>query len=191
MDDKGSGDGSRVGVSGTEAEPAAARLCYVDDSRTSAYVVRRMLQPLGYQVDHFASAEPAFVALIQEDYDLLLTDLKVSVTGMDGDDLIRTLRQSGHPKVSNMPVIVITGATDPQVLLGVYDAGANQVMSKSVDADELDGHIRRLLSGSKHIKITGDMQPQSDATVAPLVTVQEASSPSIAEISRCSIVCSQ
>lgn len=182
MDDKGSGDGSRVGVSGTEAEPAAARLCYVDDSRTSAYVVRRMLQPLGYQVDHFASAEPAFVALIQEDYDLLLTDLKVSVTGMDGDDLIRTLRQSGHPKISNMPVIVITGATDPQVLLGVYDAGANQVMSKPVDADELDGHIRRLLFGNNHIKITGDMPPQSDATAAPLVSVQEASSPSTAEI---------
>jgi RND family efflux transporter MFP subunit len=181
MDDKGSGDESRVSVSGAEAEPAAARLCYVDDSRTSAYVVRRMLQPLGYQVDHFASAEPAFVALIQEDYDLLLTDLKVSVTGMDGDDLIRTLRQSGHPKISNMPVIVITGATDPQVLLGVYDAGANQVMSKPVDADELDGHIRRLLSGNNHIKITGAMQPQSDATVAPLVSVQEVPSPSIAE----------
>ncbi len=134
-----------TGAPGSENIPIVARLCYVDDSRTSAYVVRRLLQPLGYQVDHFSSAEPAFVALVQEDYDLLLTDLKVSPTGMDGDDLIRTLRQSGHPKISIMPIIVITGATDAEVLVNVYDAGANQVMKKPVNADELDAHIRRLL----------------------------------------------
>jgi len=138
-----------TGAPGSESMPIIARLCYVDDSRTSAYVVRRLLQPFGYQVDHFSSAEPAFVALVQEDYDLLLTDLKVSSTGMDGDDLIRTLRQSGHPKISIMPIIVITGTTDAEVLVDVYDAGANQVMKKPVNADELDGHIRRLLFNGK------------------------------------------
>ena len=127
------------------AEKPLARLCYVDDSRTAAFVMRRMLEPHGYQIDYFQSAEPAVVALIQEDYDLLLTDLKVSSSGMDGDDLIRTLRQSGQPKLSQLPIIVITGSTDAEVLVKVYDAGANQVMTKPVDAEELDRHIRRLL----------------------------------------------
>jgi len=149
MSDKGSRDELKGRASGAGAARPAARLCYVDDSRTSAYVVRRLLQPYGYQVDYFQSAEPAFVALIQEDYDLLLTDLKVSSKGMDGDDLIRTIRQSGHPKLSSLPVIVITGTTDPRVLVDVYDAGANQVMNKPVNAEELDGHIRRLLPESK------------------------------------------
>jgi len=44
-----------------------------------------------------------------------------------------------------MPIIVITGATDAEVVVNVYDAGANQVMKKPVNADELDAHIRRLL----------------------------------------------
>jgi len=145
MGKKDSRDEVSTRVPGSRNVPMAARLCYVDDSRTSAYVVRRLLQPFGYQVDHFSSAEPAFVALIQEDYDLLLTDLKVSPTGMDGDDLIRTLRQSGHPRISTLPIIVITGSTDAEILVDVYEAGANQVMKKPVDADELDGHIRRLL----------------------------------------------
>ncbi len=127
------------------ADKPRARLCYVDDSRTAAFVLRRMLEPEGYQVDYFQSAEPAVVALIQHDYDLLLTDLKVSSTGMDGDDLIRTLRQSGQNKLSQLPIIVITGSTDAEVLVKVYDAGANQVMTKPVDAEVLDGHIRRLL----------------------------------------------
>ncbi|MCF6336763.1 MAG: efflux RND transporter periplasmic adaptor subunit [Gammaproteobacteria bacterium] len=154
MGKKGSRDEVGTGAPGSENVPVAARLCYVDDSRTSAYVVRRLLKPFGYQVDHFSSAEPAFVALVQEDYDLLLTDLKVSPTGMDGDDLIRTLRQSGHPKISIMPIIVITGATDAEVLVNVYDAGANQVMKKPVNADELDAHIRRLLFDGRQSETT-------------------------------------
>lgn len=154
MSEKGFRGEVNSGMSDTENVPARARLCYVDDSRTSAYVVKRLLQPFGYQVDHFASAEPAFVALVQENYDLLLTDLKVSPKGMDGDDLIRTLRQSGHAQLSNLPIIVITGATDAEALVGVYDAGANQVMKKPVDADELDGHIQRLLATVPHAEPT-------------------------------------
>jgi RND family efflux transporter MFP subunit len=165
MSEKSSRDKLKTVSPGTESVPAIARLCYVDDSRTSAYVVRRLLQPFGYQVDHFSSAEPAFVALIQEDYDLLLTDLKVSANGMDGDDLIRTLRNSGHDKISKLPIIVITGATDAQSLVDVYDAGANQVMKKPVDAEELDGHIRRLLFDGQRIRPTS-----GDSTVVSLPT---------------------
>lgn len=173
MSDKGSRDELSQGVSGAESPRPLARLCYVDDSRTSAYVIRRLLQPYGYQVDYFQSAEPAFVALIQEDYDLLLTDLKVSSKGMDGDDLIRTLRQSGHPKISTLPVIVITGTTDARILVDVYDAGANQVMNKPVDADELDGHIRRLLfEGRPELKVV-DSQAGVD-NVVPLSSAARA-----------------
>ena len=129
------------------AEKPPARLCYVDDSRTSAYVVKRLLRPYGYVVDHFNSAEPALIALVKDKYDLLLTDLKVSPTGMDGDDLVRALRNSGHEKISSLPVIVITGATDESVLKEVYQAGANQILSKPVNGDELDTHIRNLVHG--------------------------------------------
>lgn len=166
MSDKGTRDEINSSISGAAPGRATARLCYVDDSRTSAYVIRRLLQPYGYQVDYFQSAEPAFVALIQEDYDLLLTDLKVSSKGMDGDDLIRTLRQSGHPKISTLPVIVITGTTDPRILVDVYDAGANQVMNKPVDASELDGHIKRLLGEKRpDLKLVESQRTDRDNVV--------------------------
>ncbi|MFV2055887.1 MAG: efflux RND transporter periplasmic adaptor subunit [Thiohalomonadales bacterium] len=127
----------------TNTEPA--RLCYVDDSRTSAYVVKRMLRPFGYSVDHYESAEPALIALVQGSYDLLLTDLKVSPKGMDGDDLLRALRNSGQSKISSLPVIVITGSTDTSVFADVYEAGANKIMTKPVNGDELNDHIRKLV----------------------------------------------
>jgi membrane fusion protein (multidrug efflux system) len=171
MGNKGSKDEFEVSQPGSRDEPLVARLCYVDDSRTSAYVVKRTLEPLGYQVDHFQSAEPAFVALIQGDYDLLLTDLKVSATGMDGDDLIHTIRKSGHPKISTLPIIVITGATDSDILVKVYDIGANQVMTKPVDGDELDGHIRRLLSERRLVE---NKEPSFDAAGSTVVSIASA-----------------
>jgi len=144
---KGTGNAQATNLTG---KARSARLCYVDDSRTSAYVVKRMLKPYGYIVDHFESAEPALIALIESDYDLLLTDLKVSPTGMDGDDLVRALRASGQKKVSSLPVIVITGATDTEILSQVYEAGANQIMTKPVNGEELDAHIRKLVYTSKN-----------------------------------------
>jgi len=135
------------------------RLCYVDDSRTSAYVVKRLLRPYGYIVDHFNSAEPALIALVQENYDLLLTDLKVSAKGMDGDDLVRALRNTGDLKISSMPIIVITGATDEKILTEVYEAGANQIMNKPVSGDELDEEIRKLVFTRKQ-KESGENQKQ-------------------------------
>jgi len=139
---------------GNRAKPA--RLCYVDDSRTSAYVVKRMLKPYGYEVDHFFSAEPALIALIESDYDLLLTDLKVSPTGMDGDDLVRTLRSSGHSKTKTLPIIVITGSTDSEVLSQVYKAGANQIMTKPVIGEELDANIRQLVGKTNQLSSVED-----------------------------------
>ncbi len=159
----------RLSTHPPEVEKPLARLCYVDDSRTAAFVMRRMLEPSGYQIDYFQFAEPAVVALIQGDYDLLLTDLKVSSSGMDGDDLIRTLRQSGQSRLSQLPVIVITGSTDAEVLLKVYDAGANQVLTKPVDAEELNGHIRRLLFDRHESMETESQAAHSDPLDVPLV----------------------
>jgi len=153
------------------------RLCYVDDSRTSAYVVKRLLRPYGYIVDHFDSAEPALIALVQVDYDLLLTDLKVSAKGMDGDDLVRALRTTGDDKISKMPIIVITGATDESILTEVYEAGANQIMNKPVSGDELDEEIRKLVSARKH-KETGDNQEQ-DSIQTPVTNAKTAKKPNV------------
>ena len=149
MTGSGSKGAGKPQASDITGKARAARLCYVDDSRTSAYVVKRMLKPYGYNVDHYESAEPALIALIESDYDLLLTDLKVSPKGMDGDDLVRALRASGNVKVSTMPVIVITGATDTEILSQVYEAGANQIMTKPVNGEELDAHIRNLVFASR------------------------------------------
>lgn len=151
---------------GMTGKAAPARLCYVDDSRTSAYVVKKLLRPFGYVVDHFESAEPALIALVEKNYDLLITDLKVSAKGMDGDDLVRALRRSGHETISFTPIIVITGSTDAQVLANVYEAGANQVMTKPVNGEELNAHIRRLVGHLKPTEIGLSLDDEANTTTS-------------------------
>ena len=172
MSETGSKQETSSQVSNNTGQKVPARLCYVDDSRTSAYVVKRMLRPYGYVVDHFESAEPALIALVQDNYDLLLTDLKVSPKGMDGDDLVRALRNSGHDKISSMPVIVITGATDSDILAQVYHAGANHILTKPVNGDELDAEIRKLVFARKSSESDAEIrhnasEPSLGATVVP------------------------
>ena len=126
-------------------EGKIGRVCYVDDSRTSAYVTKKILKEYGYEVDFFPSAEPAVVAILENDYDILLTDLTLSTGGMDGDELVRFLRNSGHPKKKLLPVIVITGTSDKDTLLKIYEAGANGVLVKPITGEELHDRIRTLV----------------------------------------------
>jgi len=126
-------------------EGKIGNICYVDDSRTSAYVTKKILKEYGYEVDFFPSAEPAVVAILENDYDLLLTDLTLSTGGMDGDELVRFLRNSGHPRKKLLPVIVITGTSDKETLLKIYEAGANGVLVKPITGEVLHDRIRTLV----------------------------------------------
>ena len=164
------------------------RICYVDDSRTSAYVTKKILTEFGYNVDHFNSAEPAIVALLENDYDLLLTDLLLSTGGMNGDDLVRFLRMSGHPKKKMLPVIVITGSSDKDTLLRIYEAGANGVLVKPITGDELNERIRGLIpehgpvpSHSGYALEIHDESEQVSASTAPAARKPSSVTPAAAE----------
>ena len=131
------------------------RICYVDDSRTSAYVTRRMLEKQGYFVEHFAQAEEALEAVFERDYDLLITDLMITTAGngVNGDDLIRLIRFSGHPIKAGIPIIVVTGVADSDVLSGLLKTGANQVLSKPLNDTSLDKAIQDVLQESSVIPL--------------------------------------
>ncbi len=125
----------------------AARICFVDDSRTSSYVTLKILRQYGYEVDAFRTAEEALEALMERDYDLLLTDLVLSHgDGMNGDDLVRVLRQCGLPEKARLPAVVITGDQDGGVGERLRRIGVDEVLVKPLKGKDLNQVLRRLLS---------------------------------------------
>ncbi len=131
-----------------DGEPArAARICYVDDSRTSSYVTLKILRQYGYEVEAFHSAEDALDALMERDYDLLLTDLVLSHgEGMNGDGLVRVLRRCGLEDKARMPAVVITGDQEEGLVARLHEAGADEVLVKPFKGKELNQVLRRLLA---------------------------------------------
>ncbi|HMN29033.1 MAG TPA: response regulator, partial [Caldilineaceae bacterium] len=70
--------------------------------------------------------------------DLILLD--VMMPGLNGFDVCRSLRQ--HPKLSEVPIILVTALDDRDSRLEGLDAGADDFITKPIDRAELRVRIR-------------------------------------------------
>lgn len=122
------------------------RVCLVEDSKTAGLFLTRALHDEGFKIDHFLTAEAGMEALKTGNYNVLLSDMNLDATGMDGDVLVRTLRDSKDPMLAQLPCIIITGDTDAQAIQRVYDAGANDYLAKPVKAKELKARIENMVA---------------------------------------------
>jgi len=155
------------------------QICFIDDSKTSAYVTKKLLKQQGFAVDHFPDAESALEALMENEYDLVITDLMISADGgVNGDDLIRLIRHSGHPTKSIIPIMVVTGANDSAIFDDLITAGANKVLSKPLDGESLQEAINALIPKMVHFGPADHLSIAEEAvSEAPLedLEVKEAS----------------
>ena len=73
--------------------------------------------------------------------DLVITDWVMPDGG--GQELIRYIRSS--PVLSTTPIIVFTGADNPQDISTAYKIGANTVAQKPMDIDDFQSSIQLIL----------------------------------------------
>ncbi|MGA1409911.1 MAG: hybrid sensor histidine kinase/response regulator [Prochlorotrichaceae cyanobacterium] len=114
----------------------------VDDSPTVRATETRLLQQHHYEVHQAASGVEAWEALLQHNYDLLITD--VDMPGMNGLDLLRQVRS--HPKLQSLPVIMVSYRDREEDRQQGLRAGANFYLTKSnFQDDTLIKAVRSLL----------------------------------------------
>jgi two-component system response regulator len=70
-----------------------------------------------------------------------LVILDIDLPRMHGPDVLKAMR--ADPLTSSTPVIMLTGSLEKSVLDGCYAAGANSVVRKTADYDELATKMRR------------------------------------------------
>jgi len=120
-----------------EDEPGGDVL-YVEDSRVVAVATRRMLEKHHLQVTHVTSVEDALARLkvFHEDGtpppDIVLTDvyLKGELTG---SDLLERVRNDLGYSKSELPIIVMTGDSDPGNQSELLRKGANDLVEKPIE----------------------------------------------------------
>jgi CheY-like chemotaxis protein len=120
-----------------------AQILLVEDSIEEVFLVRAILEQGGqYQVTTSQDGDQAARLIRETRFDLVITDL--NLPGIDGYDLIRLIKKT-RPDV---PVLTTTGYTASHYVEHAYRAGANHVLTKPLDRDELLKRVAELVAGS-------------------------------------------
>ena len=119
-------------------EEVGGEVLYIEDSRVVAAATMRMMKKHGLGVQHVMSVEDA-LQLIDEALqdsrklpDIVLSDvyLKGDLTGMD---LLKILRQDKAINKKQLPIVVMTGDSDPRNQKQLIQLGANDLVQKPIE----------------------------------------------------------
>jgi chemotaxis protein histidine kinase CheA len=115
----------------------------VDDSISVRRVMARQLRGLGLEVQEASDGLEALGRLRDTPYGLVLTDLEMPK--LDGFALLAEINRS--VSLSTIPVIVASTRCDPETRRRLRELGAQAVLSKPVDPQELAQVVEPLLPG--------------------------------------------
>lgn len=121
------------------------RLLIVEDNRSLAGWLAKLLRAENYVVDCVYDGESAVEGLDFENYDIALVDL--SLPGIGGLEVIQRIRSSGH----STAVLILTAKDALQSRVEGLNAGADDYLTKPFEIEELEARLRALLrrSGKK------------------------------------------
>ena len=128
---------------GAMSERTAPRVLVVEDSRTQAAALCALLESHGYAGGPGrAAARPPWRWCRQQAFDVVISD--VVMPGIDGFELCRRLKERSAPRV--LPVMLLTGQTDPIDIVRGLQAGADNYATKPYDPAELLDRLRRTVA---------------------------------------------
>lgn len=123
------------------------RIVIIDDEPINIRVVQRFLSLAGYQQFFTASESTEAMSLIESVHpDVVLLDIMMpNVSGMD---ILQDLR--GDEQFTDLPVIILTAATDRETKLEALRRGATEFLNKPIDSTELEARLRNVLRAKAH-----------------------------------------
>jgi len=115
-----------------------------DDDLVHTTMLSGLLKAGGFEVSVAADAMQAIMLAVRKPPDAILLD--IGMPGGGGFQVLERLKASTNPKLSKVPVIVLTGLTDPLLAGRVLAIGASEFLSKSVTPEKLRETLDRLLA---------------------------------------------
>ncbi len=123
------------------------KIAIVDDQPINIAVVQKYLKIAGYTQFVTTTDARQAVQLIAEQWpDVVLLDIMMPY--VSGLDILAELRRNDH--FSDLPVIILTAATERQTKLDALKLGATEFLHKPFDAAELETRLRNVLNLKAH-----------------------------------------
>jgi len=142
-----------------------AHILVVDDLEANRALVARMLAPEGYLVTGAADGAQALKIVAEQHPDLVLLD--VMMPGTDGFAVCRALKQEAATRL--IPVVLITSLSESSSRIEGLEAGADDYVSKPVNAQELRARVRSLLRIKRY---TDDLDSAESVIVSLALTIE-------------------
>ena len=139
---------------------ASERLLMVEDEDIVRESIMRVLGRAGFQVEGVASADAALERLRQQEYELLLIDIKMP--RMSGIEFLREVRRQGN----NVGALIITGYGTMEHAAEAMELGAQGFLLKPIYPQQLLQMVRDTLTRRR---LT--LEVQRVRTFAPLLDV--------------------
>ncbi|MCX6955311.1 MAG: sigma-54 dependent transcriptional regulator, partial [Verrucomicrobia bacterium] len=110
---------------------APLRICLIDDDAAARHGLERVIASEGYDVGSYADGTVGLKAALEEDFDCVLTDLRMP--GVSGLELIDTLRA----ELPNLPVVLMTAHGTTETAIEATRRGAFDYILKPFEMEEL------------------------------------------------------
>ena len=137
------------------------RILVVEPNRTNLGVMARRLAEAGYRVTAADCGEAAIAELYRLSIDLVLAEL--NMPRMSGAELARAIR--GEVQWNDIPVMLITGRSEPTSAVRAYEAGADDVILKPFHFEVLAARIERRIEWTRSVKRLKDDNAALDSRV--------------------------
>jgi len=124
------------------------RILVVEPNRTNLGVTARRLSEAGLRVTTADSGAAAIAELYRLPIDLVLAEL--DMPRMSGAELARAIR--GEVQWNDIPVMLITGKSEPKGAVRAYESGADDVILKPFHFEVLIARIERRIERARSIQ---------------------------------------
>jgi|WetSurMetagenome_2_1015567.scaffolds.fasta_scaffold154675_2 two-component system, chemotaxis family, chemotaxis protein CheY len=119
------------------------KILIVDDHPMMLTMLRQILKQLGFDnIREAETAEQALELVGHDDIAMVFTDL--GLPAMSGIELIQKIRENSA--TSQLPVIVLSGLSDQEIVVQALKAGADNFIVKPCSAGTIKEKIVQVLS---------------------------------------------
>ncbi len=132
----------------------------VDDDPILRTVGSEALEALGFAIEEAESGEDALRAVAERTPDFVLLD--VNLPGRDGFAVCRAMRRKSE--LAEVPIVVVTGASEAEVIDRAFDSGATDFVHKPLDWQLIQHRVRFLMRANSAFKDLRDRQLELERT---------------------------